>query len=422
MTPPVPTALSVLVVEDSPTQREHLVAMLQDMGLADVLQAAEGHEALRLLQSRAEPVFLVITDIAMPGMDGIELLGRVDAAGLAEHLIVASARDPRLLETVERLGSEQRATRLLGTLVKPVAREQLQPLLDDALKPRRAGQRPAAPGNAATAAAPDLPEIERALAAGEFVPYFQPKLSLRDVRLRGVEVLARWQHPTLGLVGPQRFIPRIEGTPLMARFTLAIVEQSLRQMQQWSRSLPNLSVSLNLSADDLADAGFIERLTALVAAQGIAPAAVTWEVTETSLMSTRSLANLARLSLKGFGLAMDDYGIGYSSMQTLSRCPFTELKIDRSFVHGASERANRRAILLSALDIGRRLGITTVAEGVETAADWRLLRLLGCELAQGYLLARPMPGGDLLGWFTSQRGRLRDLAGPHDGAALGTVC
>jgi len=399
--------LSVLVVEDSPSQRAHLVALLREMGFGQVLEAAEGHQALRVLQAAAEPVFLVITDIAMPGMDGIELLGHLSEDDLAENLIVTSARDPRLLETVERLGSEQRSTRLLGTLTKPVTRDHLMPLLDGAWQPRGALARPGARG---CAAAPDLSEIERALNAGEFVPYYQPKLALRSGLMKGIEALARWQHPSLGVLGPNRFIPLIEGTPLMARFTLAIVEQSLRQLQQLARTMPALSVSINLSADDLADAGFIGQLTALVSQHGIAPGAVTWEVTETSLMSARSLANLARLSLQGFGLAMDDYGIGYSSMQTLSRCPFTELKIDRSFVHGASQRPNRRAILLSSLDMGRRLGIVTVAEGVETEADWQLLRLLGCDVAQGYLIAKPMPAAELLGWVTGQRVRLRALA------------
>lgn len=174
--------------------------------------------------------------------------------------------------------------------------------------------------------------------------------------------------------------------------------------------MPALTLSLNLSADDLAEQAFIDRLTELVAQHGAVPASVIWEVTETMIMNSQSLANLARLGLKGFGLSMDDYGIGYSSMQTLSRSPFTELKIDRIFVNGASERSNRRAILNSSLDMGRRLGVCTVAEGVETVEDWQLLAELGCDVAQGYLIAKPMPAGELVGWCRSQRARLRALA------------
>lgn len=162
---------------------------------------------------------------------------------------------------------------------------------------------------------------------------------------------------------------------------------------------------INLSAENLADPAFIDRLVGLTNAYGVAPESLVWEVTETIVMSNLSqcLANLARLRLKGFGLAMDDYGICYSSMQQLSRCPFTELKIDRFFVNGASERPNRRAILESLIEMGQRLGFTTVAEGVETLLDWMLLQELGCDIAQGYLIAKPMTPAELPNWIEANR-------------------
>jgi EAL domain-containing protein (putative c-di-GMP-specific phosphodiesterase class I) len=200
----------------------------------------------------------------------------------------------------------------------------------------------------------------------------------------------------------------------MAEFTLAIVGQVLRRMLGWTEAgLPPLTVSVNLSADNLSDRSFIDRLTALVMDSGVAPAALIWEVTETSVMRqlSQSLTNMGRLRLMGFGLAMDDFGIGYSSMQQFARCPFTELKIDRAFVNGASQWPNRHVVLKSALELGQRLGVATVAEGVETVEDWKLLRDLGCDLAQGYLLARPMPAEDLVAWIRQDRRRLRTLAG-----------
>lgn len=396
--------LVALVVEDSAVQRGHLVSLVQDLKIGTVLEAADGLEALRLLEQQPERrIFLVITDIDMPGMDGIELIGRLAEGRQVENLIVTSARDPRLLETVESMGAGEERIQLLGTLPKPVTAAGLARMLEHA-RPRagRGGGRPLFE--------PGLDEIGRSLDAGEFIPHVQPKVAIDTGLVKGVEALARWQHPQHGLLGPQTFIPRIEGTPLMARFTLSMVEQSLRHLRDWTRAMPALTVSINLSADDLASQDFIDRLTDLVAQHGAAPAAVTWEVTETMIMNSRSLGNLARLGLKGFGLSMDDYGIGYSSMQTLSRSPFTELKIDRIFVNGASERSNRRAILNSSLDMGRRLGVCTVAEGVETAEDWKLLAELGCDVAQGYLIARPMPAGELVGWCRSERARLRALA------------
>lgn len=395
----------VLVVEDSAVQRDHLVRLMHQLRFGTVLQAADGFEALHVLDhSGLESIYLVLTDIDMPRMDGIELIGRLAESQRIEHLIVMSARDPRLLETVESLGAENARLQLLGTLTKPVTEQSITRLLLGAAQRKRSA--PARP----KLANPELDEIRAGLEAGQFEPFVQPKIVIATGLVKGVEVLARWRHPQRGLLYPGSFIGQIEGTPLMAQFTLVMVEQSLRWLREWLRLLPGLTLSLNLSADDLADQGFVERLMELVRAYEISPGALIWEVTETMIMSSPSLANLARLGLRGFGLSMDDYGIGYSSMQTLARSPFTELKIDRIFVDGAAERPNRRAMLDSSLDMGRRLGIVTVAEGVETVADWQLLRELGCEIAQGYLLARPMPAAELITWLRNNRQRLRNLA------------
>jgi len=415
-TPAALQGLTAMVVEDSVVQRNHLVALVEALGFGTVLQAGDGNEALALLsRHEAGAVHLVVTDIDMPGMDGIELIGHLAEGRLAENVIVTSARDPRLLETVESMAADNALLKLLGTVPKPVTQQALVRALG--LAHTRA-PRPGQPH----AAMPSLADIEQALDLGQFMPFYQPKVWMQTGLLRGVEALARWQHPQFGLLGPQHFIATIEGTPLMARFTLAMVEQSVRQLQAWLRSSPRLTLSVNLSADDLGDKGFLDRLMDLVQTHAVPASALIWEVTETMIMSHQSLANLARLGLKGFGLSMDDYGIGYSSMQTLSRSPFTELKIDRTFVNGASERSNRRAILNSSLDMGRSLGITTVAEGVETVGDWNLLAELGCDIAQGYLVAKPMPGADLLPWITANRARLRKLAAQAQAAKPAPLC
>jgi EAL domain-containing protein (putative c-di-GMP-specific phosphodiesterase class I) len=397
-------AFVALVVEDSPSQRAHLVALLGAFSFGRILEAVDGREALQVIESLAGGhIHLMVTDVDMPGMDGIELISRVAEHQCVDHLVVTSARDPRLLETVESLVAEDAGLQLLGTLPKPVTQADLTRLLArvDVTATRSAPQ---------IVAPQDLREIEGALSAGQFIPFVQPKVEIGTGLLKGVEVLARWRHPTRGVLGPNTFIASLEGSPLMARFTLAIVAQSLPLLAQWCRAMPALTLSINLCADDLADPGFVDRLTSVVGAHGIPPKTVIWEVTETALMNSRALAHLARLGLRGFGLSIDDFGIGYSSIQTLSRSPFTELKIDRAFVDGASSRGNRRAILSSALEMGRRLGVMTVAEGVETEADWRLLHQLGCQVAQGYLIAKPMPPQELWSWTRQSRARLRALA------------
>jgi EAL domain-containing protein (putative c-di-GMP-specific phosphodiesterase class I)/FixJ family two-component response regulator len=401
----------VLVVEDSVVQRGYLVGLLRQLGFGEICEAGDGNEALQILERAAEPVFLVLTDLEMPGMDGIELTCQLRERRLTENLIVVSARDPRLLEIIESMACDDASIGLLGTLLKPVQLESLTQLLC------KAGGRSADCMQSAPAVPPpqaSLEELAQALANHEFLPYFQPKVAMANGQLKGVEALARWQHPQRGLLSPAHFIDTLEGQPLMADFTLALVQQVLQRILDWQQAgLPSLMVSVNLSADNLADRAFIDRLTAQVSASGVAAASLVWEVTETSVMRqlSQALTNMGRLRLMGYGLAMDDFGIGYSSMQQFARCPFTELKIDRAFVNGAAQWPNRHMVLKSALDLGQSLGVATVAEGVETVEDWKLLRDLGCDMAQGYLLAKPMPAEELVGWMRQDRRRLRALAG-----------
>ncbi|MRX07951.1 EAL domain-containing protein [Pseudoduganella sp. FT25W] len=401
----------VLVVEDSAVQRGYLVGLLRQLAFGEIFEAADGNEALQLLErEQHDRIFLVLTDLEMPGMDGIELTCQLRDRNLADNLIVVSARDPRLLEIIENMACEDASIGLLGTLLKPVQLESLTQLLCKAGN-RDAGCAPAASPLPAQAS---LEELVQALARKEFLPYFQPKVAMQNGQLKGVEALARWQHPQRGLLSPAHFIDTLEGQPLMAEFTLVLVQQVLEHILHWQQAgLPPLTVSINLSADNLAERGFIDRLTALVTGSGVAPASLVWEVTETSVMRqlSQALTNMGRLRLMGFGLAMDDFGIGYSSMQQFARCPFTELKIDRAFVNGAAQWPNRLTVLKSALDLGQSLGVATVAEGVETVEDWKLLRDLGCDMAQGYLLAKPMPAEELVGWMRQDRRRLRALAG-----------
>jgi len=397
----------VLVVEDSVVQRESVAAQFQEIGFETVLQAENGAVALEMLKARGEHIVdLVITDLDMPVMDGIELIRHLAERRLARSVIVVSARDPRMLEVVEVIGQQDDSLNLLGTVSKPIHREDLVALLG---KICRCGDKPV---SVAPAVRLELAnELKHAVEAGQFVPHYQPIVSIETGAVCDIEVLARWMHPVHGVLLPVHFIPRIEGSPLMIPFTLGIVTKAFMQMAQWNASGQSFcSVSINLSADNLADASFCEQLFQLASEYNIAPESVVWEVTETMVMSNlaQCLANLVRLRLKGFGLAMDDYGVGYSSAQQLSSCPFTRLKIDRVFVDGASHRANRRAVLESSIQMGHRLNAETIGEGVETEEDLALLRELGCDYAQGFLIARPMPGAELESWMQQRENMARD--------------
>lgn len=180
-----------------------------------------------------------------------------------------------------------------------------------------------------------------------------------------------------------------------------MLDQVLAEMSIWNQRGQPLPVALNLSATCLGNRDLTNAILQKVSQARLNPGLITFEITESAFVMDlpAALASISRLRLKGFGFSIDDYGTGFSSMQQLSRFPFTELKIDRSFVHGVAERESLRAILQSAVDMGRRLGITTVAEGVESRAELQLLRAMGCRQAQGYGFARPMSGKALQAWL-----------------------
>jgi EAL domain-containing protein (putative c-di-GMP-specific phosphodiesterase class I) len=202
------------------------------------------------------------------------------------------------------------------------------------------------------------------------------------------------------MVPPNDFIPLAERTGLIAPLTAWVLRAAVRQCAEWRAAGLDLSVSVNVSLASLSDLRLVDRVVDIVQRHGVEPAQMVLEITESAASSdtARALENLARLRLKGFGLSIDDYGTGYSSMQQLSRIAFTELKIDRAFVSDSARHESTRVILASSLDMAKKLGIEAVAEGVESHADWELLQQLGCDLAQGYLIARPMEADAFLQW------------------------
>jgi EAL domain-containing protein (putative c-di-GMP-specific phosphodiesterase class I) len=254
-------------------------------------------------------------------------------------------------------------------------------------------------------------DIAIALREQQFVAYFQPQVALHEGRLCGVEALIRWKHPQHGLLMPGQFIELIERSPYMGEVSLAMLDMSLQQCRHWHAEGMMLNVSINLSATSLADSTLANQIIARVATSGIEPRFIMLEITESTLMTDlgATLGTLACLRLKGFGLSIDDYGTGFSGMLQLSRVPCTELKVDRAFVNGASNSLHLRIMLESALDIARKLNLKVVAEGVETREDWLLLRTLECNEAQGYFIAKPMPGEALLPWWRANRVRLQGL-------------
>lgn len=242
-----------------------------------------------------------------------------------------------------------------------------------------------------------LGQVRGALAAGQFRLHYQPKVDLHERRITGVEALVRWEHPELGLLPPDRFVPLIEQTALIGPLTLGVVDQALAQVAVWRRRGIALQVSVNLSARNLLDVELPERIGELLDTHGVPASDLVVEVTETSAMTDpeRSIRVLHALRERGVGVSIDDFGTGNASIEYLAGLPATELKIDRSFVTSIVERERDQAIVRSTIDLARNLGLRVVAEGIETDAALDLLAAEGCEVGQGFLFSRPLPAEQL---------------------------
>jgi EAL domain-containing protein (putative c-di-GMP-specific phosphodiesterase class I) len=256
-------------------------------------------------------------------------------------------------------------------------------------------------------------ELRRALDFGEVQAYFQPTVDLRSGRVTGAEALARWVHPDRGLIAPAEFLALAEAKGQMRSLTERVIEFSATVAGDWWRSGLGLQLSVNLSASAIAQADW--RLDEFVAdtlsRTGLPAHALQFEVTENALMADPELAAsaLGRLSALGSTISVDDFGTGLSSVSRLISLPIDEIKVDRSFIGDLTENNDARTIVRSSIYIAHQLGLGVVAEGVETEDTWRQLRSMGCERAQGILIAEPLPAREVPAWLASWNQRSREL-------------
>ncbi|HEX3563565.1 MAG TPA: EAL domain-containing protein, partial [Solirubrobacterales bacterium] len=257
------------------------------------------------------------------------------------------------------------------------------------------------------------PDLVRALARGEIEPYFQPKVDLRSARVVGVEALARWDDPELGLIAASEFLGRFEAGGHMRLLTERMIESSIRAAGDWWRSGLGLQLSVNLSAGIFSEPEWRldQVVTPALAQAGLPGDALQFEVTEETLVTEADVAAkaLQQLSTLGATVSIDDFGTGHFSFRQLMGLPIEELKIDRSLILGLDNEEDR-TIIRSTIHLAHQMGLQVVAEGVETEDAWRQLRSMGCERAQGFLIAKPMPAREVPAWLASWNHRARELS------------
>ncbi|MBF0462540.1 MAG: EAL domain-containing response regulator [Magnetococcales bacterium] len=394
----------LLVVDDEPFMLKLIIHMLANLGFFQVTGCSSGQAALEWVDQSDSPPDIILCDLNMPEMDGIEFLRKLVEHGYGGSLILVSGEGERMLQTVEVLALAHHI-KLLGHLNKPVPPAALAAMLEkwSPVSPRI--RRTVEQVYGADA-------VRDAIANDELVNYYQPKVAVASGRVIGVEALVRWRHPRDGMVFPDRFIGVAEEHGLIDELTRVVMIGALAQTKIWQDAGLMLRVAINISMDNLSSVEFVNHVVGQTAAAGVTPRDVVLEVTESRLMKDirAPLEILTRLRMQRFRLSIDDFGTGHSSLSQLRDIPFDELKIDRGFVHGAWANQTVQTIYDASLRLARQFGMETVAEGVEDQEDWEFLRRTGCDLAQGYFIAKPMPAADLPGWIEVWQGREREWA------------
>jgi len=389
---------NVYLLDDEPGQVELLCEVVELSGMK-----AQGYthasQLFNHLNSESECNILVL-DLQMPEMDGIEVMRRLNEMHIKPALILISGHDISVLNSAEKLGRAH-DFEIIASLNKPLNLGQFQHLLEQHL-PETSTQSPVCAANKQAFSEQDLRDGIR---KNQLILHYQPQIDIRTNLLTGVEALVRWQHPTLGLIYPDRFIPQAETFGLMGELTNSVISQAVHQEQHWVNNGLSMVISVNISSDNITSLSLPEQLETLLQVNQLDPNCIMLEITESALMGelTTSLDILTRLRLKGIKLSIDDFGTGFSSLSQLHRIPFSELKVDRSFVSNMVRDAEARAIVKTCIMLSHELKMRVVAEGIEDQQTWQLLKEMGCDLAQGYFIAKPMPANELLPWIAHRK-------------------
>jgi EAL domain-containing protein (putative c-di-GMP-specific phosphodiesterase class I)/FixJ family two-component response regulator len=384
----------ILVVDDDEFQLQLIGEQLRVLGWGAVILASNGDEALVAFERHGASIAVIVSDLSMPGMDGLVLMRHLAMRGFGAAFILLSGMTEEILHSAAGLAQAHKLD-LLGVLSKPCSPDRLGEMLAR-IQPRNGSL-----SQQRVEAALTPQHLAQALAAGEFIPWYQPKVDLRSGNTVGAEALARWPVESGGMIGPARFVPAIEAAGLSDQLFFAMARHVLRDLSRWRTQGIAIKAAINMSMDTALNLSMPEHLNQMVESAGLTPSDLIIEVTESKLMLERALAmeTLTRLSLMGFVLSIDDFGTGYSSLAQLVDLPFKELKIDASFVQRARTEPKAEAMLRISVTIGLTLGMGVVAEGVETAEQMEFLRSCGGTVVQGYFLARPMPHAACTEWL-----------------------
>jgi EAL domain-containing protein (putative c-di-GMP-specific phosphodiesterase class I) len=370
----------VLAVDDEADFLELIQQIGEGVG-CDVI-TADTAQGFRDQLARRQPS-LILLDLQMPGMDGIEALRYIARQGIHSGIVLASGMDQRVLASARQLG-DSLGLRMLGTLQKPAMLEDIEGLLMRHLEP---------------GAGISVEELRQAIDEHELVVHYQPKLARAngDWHVRSAEALVRWRHPRLGLMFPGEFLPLAEQSGLIVDVTDFVLMDALRQIGHWRQRGLNLAAAVNLSPRFVQDVEFPDRLSRVFREFDVAPEQLTLEVTEAASLHDPDLVMdiFTRLRVKGVGLSLDDFGTGTSSLTQLYKMPFSEVKIDGSLTCEVTSSKAAATVVRAIVELAHNLSLTACAEGVETSPAFEFLDQLGCDALQGDFIASSMPASEI---------------------------
>jgi len=383
---------TIYLVDDDENYLELMQAMTDAAGFNSIAFAS----GEQFLLAPVTDNDIVVLDLNMPEKDGIEVMRELTDKNLSPTYILISGFDERVLHSAKQL-AESKQLQVAKILGKPIDTEEFIDELTEVHKRcEQAYTLKQIPGSQIINKPEDvisIDELKQAIEKYELIIYLQPQVCFDDGKLSGAEVLVRWQHPVRGLVFPDQFIPLAEDYQMMGKLTENVILESIKAYKQCKSEGIDVQLSINLSGQNINDLALPEKLGLLLKSHNIEPEAFMLELTESEILTDTSAALdiFNRLRMKGFSLSIDDFGTGDSSLKKLYQSPFSELKIDQHFVSRMEKDNEAVAIARICILLANEFKMHTVAEGVETQAIWDKLKVLGCDIAQGYFIARPMP-------------------------------
>jgi len=385
------TEYTIYIIDDEPQTVNLLAEYVRLMGCTPKPYT----EAVKFFSESTElpESAIMILDLNMPDMDGVEVMRKMVETGNILPLILISGYDSGVLHSAEQLAKAY-SLDIIATIAKPFEFDLFKNIIQAYTKVERQQ-------DSRADLEVSVDELKHAIFNDQLVLHYQPQIEINNGSLVGVEALVRWEHPQHGLIYPNLFISLAEKNGLIGSLTAQVIKQAVEQAMYWKSEELLLQVSVNISAENITSLSLPEQLSRMLKKHEIDPTMLTLEVTESALMGqlVTSLDILTRLRMKGIELSIDDFGTGYSSLSQLYRMPFTELKVDQSFIMNITDDDDARGIVKTCIALGHELKMKVVAEGVEDKDTLELLSKMGCDVAQGYYIAKPMAAEKLLLWM-----------------------